>query len=140
MSDHWAARNAAARADLWSNAAQAGRNLVERKHQEKYDKELRIEYAAALEKAKDTGVMPEKFQGTVSADLAGGHIGVKVVALRELRKKDPGHPLVASRACQETIKTATLISYNRKNRAEGVTYAECAPDDASAEQLFKCFK
>lgn len=97
---------------------------------------LFAQYAAALEAAKVTGEFPVEFQNTVPEDDLTSQIGVKVVALRELAKKSPTHPLIASANCRADIARTALINFNRANRPDSSDLNQYAPSDEQAEQVF----
>jgi hypothetical protein len=132
----WEAQRAADTAGLIDNMVQIGSSMRETRELEKAQKEYRQGYAVALEEAKRTGVMPEKYQQTVASDRMGKQIGIKVVALRELGKLNPRHPLVASETVRANIGTQTLINYNRANRPKDGDYNDFAPDDALAQKIY----
>lgn len=133
----WEAQRAADTAGLIDNMVQIGSSMRETRELEKAQKEYRQGYAAALEEAKRTGVMPEKYQQTVAIDSMGRHIGVKVVALRELGKMNPGHPLVASATVRQNIATQTVKNYSKAGRPQDPNYNEFAPDDAQAQRIYE---
>lgn len=133
----WEAQRAADTAGLIDNMVQIGSSMIETRALEKAQKEYRQGYAVALEEAKRTGVMPEKYQQTVAIDNMGRHIGVKVVALRELGKMNPGHPLVASATVRQNIATQTVKNYSKAGRPLDPNYNEFAPDDAQAQRIYE---
>lgn len=124
--------------ELATAAGKAGRAYIDRKNQERADKEYEIRKAAALKKAKDDGVLPEEFQKTVPEDKLGQHVGVKVIALRELAKLDPNHPLVTYKICQDVVANLTLREFNRKDR--NVTYKDSAPAEETTKKLFDKYR
>lgn len=139
MLDYWAAQRQADINGMMENAGAMGAAWKQKREQKKIDANLRVEYARALAVAKNTGELPEQFQGTVSEDTMGRQAGIKVVALRELGKRAPSHPLVVSPECRKTVASVTLIQYNQADRPEEKTYDEFAPDDATAQRIFDAF-
>ena len=133
----WESQRQVATAGLIDNMVQIGSSMRETRELEKAQKEYRQGYAVALEEAKRTGVMPEKYQQTVAIDSMGRHIGVKVVALRELGKMNPRHPLVASSTVRENIATQTVKNYSKAGRPLDPNYNEFAPDDAQAQRIYE---
>lgn len=133
----WESQRQIATAGLIDDAVKLGAAFSETRALEKAQKEYRQGYAVALEEAKRTGVMPEKYQQTVAIDNMGRHIGVKVVALRELGKMNPRHPLVASATVRQNIATQTVKNYSQAGRPLDPNYNEFAPDDAQAQRIYE---
>lgn len=121
---------------LVDNMVQIGSHLRAGRENAKAEKEYREGYAKALDEAKRTGNMPEQYQQTVPIDSMGRHIGVKVVALRELGKVNPKHPLVASATVRQNIATQTVKNYSQAGRPEDPNYNEFAPDDGQAQRIY----
>lgn len=121
---------------LVDNMVQIGSHMREQREIAAAEKQHREGYAKALEEAKRTGNMPEQYQRVVAEDHMGKQVGIKVVALRELGKLNPRHPLVASSAVRTNIGTQTLINYNRANRPKDGDYNDFAPDDALAQRIY----
>lgn len=124
-------------AGLVDNMVQIGSHLRDRHENAKAEKQYREGYAKALEEAKRTGQMPEIYQQKIAADHMGRQIGIKVVALRELGKLSPQHPLVASTAVRQNIATQTLKNYNRDNRPADGDYNDYAPNDEMAQKIYE---
>lgn len=122
---------------LVDNMVQIGSHMREQREIAAAEKQHREGYAKALEQAKRTGNMPEQYQQTVAIDSMGRHIGVKVVALRELGKFDPQHPLVASAVVRQNIATQTVKNYSQAGRPEDPNYNEFAPDDSQAQRIYE---
>ena len=118
------------------NMVQIGGHMRAKRDQAKSEQQFRAEYARALEEAKRTGNMPVEFQQLVPIDRVGRQVGIKVVALRELGKVNPGHPLVASSQVRENIGTQTLINYNKADRPEAADLNDYAPSDAAAQKIY----
>jgi len=133
----WDAQRQVDTAGLVDNMVEIGSHMRDSRAIAKAEKEHRDGYAKALEEAKRTGNMPEKYQQTVAIDSLGRHIGVKVVALRELGKVDPKHPLVASAAVRQNIGTQTVKNYSQAGRPEDPNYNEFAPDDAQTQRIYE---
>lgn len=140
MSSYWQVQAQIASGELATAAGRAGRDYIDRKNQEQFDKQLQKEYRAALEKAKKDGLLPEKFQHNVPEDVLGAHVAVKVIALRELAKFAPDHPLVVSQKCQDVVSNLTLRQFNRLGRGSHTTYAASAPDASTADDVFDYFR
>jgi len=121
---------------LVDNMVQIGSHMREQREIAAAEKQHREGYAKALEEAKRTGNMPEQYQRVVAEDQMGKQVGIKVVALRELGKLNPRHPLVASSTVRTNIGTQTLINYNRANRPKDGDYNDFAPDDALAQRIY----
>lgn len=132
----WDAQRQVDTAGLVDNMVQIGAHMRENRANAKAEKEFREGYARALEEAKRTGNMPVEYQQLVPIDRVGRQVGIKVVALRELGKLSPAHPLVASATVRENIGTQTLINYNRSNRPQNVDLNDFAPDDALAQRIY----
>lgn len=132
----WEAQKAVDTAGLIDNMVTIGANMRENREIAQAEKQFREGYKRALEAAKRTGVMPAEFQQLVPIDRVGKQIGIKVVALRELGKLNPTHPLVASATVRENIGTHTLINYNRADRPEGVDLNAYAPGDELAQRIY----
>jgi hypothetical protein len=115
---------------------QIGSHMRDQREIAAAEKQHREGYAKALEEAKRTGNMLEQYQRVVAEDHMGKQVGIKVVALRELGKLNPGHPLVASATVRQNIGTQTLINYNRANRPKDGDYNDFAPDDALAQRIY----
>lgn len=132
----------AAQLQLATTAGEAGRAIIDnwktKRALAEFDQRTRQAYLAALEQAKQTGDMPEQFQVKVPVDELTAQIGLKAVAIRELGKARPAHPMVTSQRCREAVAKATLIKYNRANRPSGpeVALIDYAPTDEQAQQIF----
>ena len=137
--EYWQAQHARAVSDLMSTGAQMGADWRARREEREEVERLKAEYQAALEKGKTTGVMPEEFQRDVPADYMGKQTGIEVVALRELGKRAPNHPLVLSQECRDAVGAVTLIQYNRAGRLIEQPYADFAPDDEVADRIFEAY-
>lgn len=136
MSGFWGAQKEMAMNNLVSSAASAAASMRNVQELKKEAQARRVGYAHALAQAKVTGVMPEEFQGEVPKDMLGRQVGIKVVALRELKKAIPNHPLVVSQNVRSNIATQTMINYNRADRPGGVDFADYAPGETAAQQIF----
>jgi len=132
----WDAQRQINTAGLIDNMVQIGSNMRKNRAIAKAEKEYREGYAKALEEAKRSGNMPAEFQQLVPIDRVGKQVGIKVVALRELGKVNPGHPLVASATVRDNIGTQTLINYNRADRPDGVDLNDFAPSDELARRIY----
>jgi hypothetical protein len=132
----WDAQRNIDTAGLVDNMAEIGGVLRARKEAKRDEKQFREGYAKALEEAKRTGVMPAMYQQVVPIDDMGGQVGIKVVALRELGKLNPQHPLIVSPTVRTNIATQTKINYNRANRPEQPNYNDYAPSDTVALKIF----
>jgi len=147
MGSYWETQRQLATANLYAAGAEAGSALKERWNAKRKGKEMdervRKAYKMALEQAKTTGNLAEEFQSQVPIDMLGKEIGVKAVALRELGKNVPKHPLVVSETCRQVVGQVTLVNYNRADRPvddDGVIhYSDYAPDEEAAESIFKAF-
>lgn len=137
--DFWGAQRAMAYNDLMDVGGRMGADFLARREQKKLDESLRVEYVQALAKAKDTGVMPAHLQAPVPADYMGEQAGIKVVALRELGKRAPTHPLVNSQGCRDAVASVTLIQYNRADRPSDRSYDEFAPSEEVAKRIFDAY-
>lgn len=104
-----------------------------------FNDKVKKAYKLALEKAKTSGVMPTEFQQHVPIDHMTEQFGIKTVALRELGKQVPEHPLVTSQACRDTVAKTTLIKYNIANRpgTANADFSQFAPTDDQAALIFK---
>ncbi|MGX9718401.1 hypothetical protein ACWYXJ_29660 [Janthinobacterium lividum] len=122
---------------LVDNMVSIGSTLRDRRVIDKAEKDFREGYARALSEAKRTGIMPDEFQRTVPVDQMGRQVGVKVVALRELGKISPGHPLVVSSTVRQNIATQTLINYNRADRPDDADLTNFAPSDVAAQKIYE---
>lgn len=132
----WETQRAVDTAGLIDNMVKIGGQLRERQADAKAEKAYRSGYAKALEEAKRTGNMPEEYQGVVAIDSMGRHIGVKVVALRELGKIAPTHPLVSSATVRKNIGTQTVINYSKAGRPQDPNYNDYAPSDTAAQKIY----
>lgn len=132
----WESQRAADTAGFIDNLNQIGGHMREKRENSKAEKEFREGYARALAVAKRTGDMPVEYQQLVPIDRVGRQVGIKVVALRELSKVDPTHPLVASAAVRENIGTQTLINYNKSERPSGADLNDYAPSDSAAQKIY----
>lgn len=147
MASYWDLQRQIATANLYAAGAEAGSVLKERWNAKRKGKEMdqrvRQAYIMALEQAKTSGNLAEEFQSQVPIDMLGKEIGVKAVALRELGKNVPKHPLVVSETCRQVVGQVTLVNYNRADRPvddDGlINYSAFVPDEESAEQIFKSF-
>ncbi|MEX5747598.1 hypothetical protein ACWV27_26095 (plasmid) [Massilia varians] len=133
----WDSQRAVDTAGLVDNMAEIGGVLRARREAKREEKQFREGYAKALEEAKRTGVMPVQYQKLAPIDHMGGHIGVKAVALRELGKLNPRHPLVVSPTVRGNIATQTKINYNRANRPDDPDFHEFAPSDPVAQKIYE---
>lgn len=133
----WDSMNYANTMGIVDDGVAIARNMRESKRIDEANRKFRAGYAVALEQAKRTGVMPEQYQKYVPIDAMGEQIGLKVVALRELGKNCPAHPLVTSQNVRNVIARQTLMNYNKSNRPDDVEFADFAPNDASATHIFK---
>lgn len=122
---------------LMDNMVQIGTHLRDSREAAKAEREYRDGYAKALDEAKRTGNMPEQYQQSVAIDHMGRQIGVKVVALRELGKLNPQHPLVASPAVRQNIATQTVKNYSQAGRQPNPDYNQFAPDDGQAQGIYE---
>lgn len=136
---YWEAQRQIATNELIDSACAAGRSWRARRQQAIAAEKFRIAKEKALEQAKQTGVMPAQFQATVPADWFGEQAGIATVALRELAKYAPNHPLVVSSKCREVVANVTLINYNRANRPMDAGYRKFAPDDVKSQVIFKAY-
>lgn len=136
--------NAMALRDLGEAAGEAGASFKQRwdakRKQRTFDATVRAAYVAALEQAKTTGVMPDDMQEHVPVDRVTEQIGVKAVALRELGKTAPEHPLVKSARVRAVVAKQTLINYNRADRPEDRDLNQFAPTEQQAEVIFDKIK
>ncbi|WP_288393085.1 hypothetical protein [uncultured Herbaspirillum sp.] len=147
MGSFWENERQIAAMQLAVTAGQAGRTIVDRWNARvrAHQMELRVReaYNAALTAAKDTGDMPEEFQSSVPIDELGKLIAIKSVALNELAKYVPDHPLVVSETAQDVIAQVTLINYNRAERpvdADGVIhYSAHIPDEETIDAIYKAY-
>jgi hypothetical protein len=133
---YWEAHKAADTAALVDNMVQIGSHLRTRREQKLAERAYQEGYARALEDAKRTGNMPEQYQQTVAIDSLGRHIGVKIVALRELAKLAPKHPLVVSQVVRQNIATQTVKNYSQAGRPPDPDYNAYAPDDLLAQRIY----
>jgi len=133
----WEAQRAVDSAGLIDNMFEIGGHMRAKREHAKSEKEFRAEYSKALEEAKRTGTMPVEFQQLVPIDRVGRQVGIKVVALRELGKVNPAHPLVASPQVRENIGTQTLINYNKADRPDGADLNDYAPSDSAAQKIYE---
>jgi hypothetical protein len=133
----WDAQRQNDTAGLVDNMVQIGAHMRENRANTKAEKEYREGYAKALDEAKRTGNMPEQYQQTVAIDNMGRQIGVKVVALRELGKLNPQHPLVASTVVRQNIATQTVKNYSQAGRPLDPDYNQFAPDDGQAQRIYE---
>jgi hypothetical protein len=108
---------------------------VAERAQQLAEQEFRAGYAKALVVAKQTGVMPEQFQQRVPIDWVTSQTGLKVVALRELQKVQPKHPLL-NQVVRDSIAKQTLVNFNRADRPEGANFNDFAPSDTQTQQIF----
>lgn len=99
------------------------------------EQEFRAGYAKALAVAKQTGVMPDHFQQRVPIDWVSSQVSVKVVALRELQKVQPKHPLL-HQSVRDAVSKQGLINFNRADRPNDANMNDFAPSDSQAEQIF----
>lgn len=132
----WESQRAVDTAGFIDNMVQIGGQMRAKRDQAKSEQQFRAEYARALEEAKRTGNMPVELQQLVPIDRVGRQVGIKVVALRELGKVNPAHPLVASPQVRENIGTQTLINYNKAERPEGADLNDYAPSDQAAQKIY----
>lgn len=124
--------------DLVAGAAEVGHRMRENRAIRKQEEAFQAEYAAALARAKLTGVMPNHLQTTLPIDYYGLQYGIKVVILRELAKLNPEHSLVKSSACREMIGLLTLQKFNLDNRpTENVNFDKYIVDDKAATAVFQ---
>lgn len=130
------AYNSNAMADLFDAAGAAGRASIDRDRARRADRELQREYAIALENAKQTGELADRFQRQVGVDMLVTQVGIKVVALRELGKKAPEHPLIASQECRDLVGKGARIAYNRADRPNTDVNA-FAPDEDLSQKIFQ---
>lgn len=132
----WEAQRAVDTAGLIDNMVEIGANLRERRQLEQEQKAFQAGYAKALEDAKRNGKMPDQYQRVVPIDKLGKHVGIKVVALRELAKYAPNHPLVTSSAVRENVGTQTVKHYCQANRPANPNYNDYAPDDEMTQRIY----
>lgn len=145
MGSFWENERQIAAMQLAVTAVQAGRTIVNRWNSrvraQQMELRVREAYKAALAAAKDTGNMPEEFQGAVPIDELGKQIAIKSVALNELAKYAPDHPLLVSEMAQSVIAQVTLINYNRAERpvdGDGVIhYSAHIPDEEDIEAIYR---
>lgn len=133
----WDAQKNIDTAGLVDNMAEIGGVMRARNEAKREEKQFREGYAKALEEAKRTGVMPAQYQQVVPIDDMGGQVGIKVVALRELGKLNPKHPLIVSPTVRANIATQTKINYNRANRPQAPNYNDYAPTDTVAQKIYE---
>lgn len=132
----WEAQRFNDTAGFIDNMVQIGGHMRAKRDQAKSEQQFRAEYARALEEAKRTGNLPAEFQQMVPIDRVGKQVGVKVVALRELGKANPTHPLVTSAQVRENIATQTLINYNKADRPDDADLNDYAPSDSAAQKIY----
>jgi hypothetical protein len=141
MNGYWQTQKQIASNNLAIDAGDAGARYLDNKAQQKrqadFDIKTRAAYKLALDAAKQTGRMPAEHQVHVPIDYVAEQSGIKVVALRELGKNEPEHPLVVSEKCREFIADATLINYNMAERPRDVNLEEFAPDEELAQRIFE---
>lgn len=97
---------------------------------------MKKRYDIALEIAKRTGEMEVDCQRTVPEDRMGEEMGVKTVALRELGKHNPNHPLIRSKTVQKFIGLHTIRNYSRADRPAAQNYGDFAPSDESCQNVY----
>lgn len=107
--------------------------------QKEFDVKVRAAYAKALEEGKTSGEMPFEFQTKVGIDELTRHIGIKAVALRELGKRAPTHPMVVSQTCRAVVGKVTKINFNRAGRPDEADLNDFAPDDVNSNKIFTAF-
>jgi hypothetical protein len=147
MNNFWENQRQFASLQLAETAGAVGRDIASQWKAKSQGRQLnervRQAYKEALEVAKETGDMQEEFQATVPIDQLGKQIGIKAVALRELKKTSPGHPLVVSETAREVIGQVTLVNYNRADRPvdeDGVAnYSEHVPDEETTERIYEAY-
>lgn len=122
--------------DLMAGAAAVGHRMRENRAIRKQEEALQTEYAAALARAKLTGVMPYHLQKRVAIDEYGSLFGIATVLLRELAKTSPTHPLLTSDECRKIIGLLTLQKYNVANRPDLPDFNKYIVDDQSAQAVF----
>lgn len=138
----WEAQRQIATNDLIDHASAIGRAWRDKQEQAALNAKARAAYLLALEKGKTTGFMPCEFQKTATIDVLGRQMGLNVVALRELAKYAPNHPLVISAKCREIVGSVTLLNYNLANRPDIENAANLtmfAPDDGKSQAIFKAY-
>lgn len=126
--------------DLVAGAAAVGHRMRENRAIRKQEEAFQAEYAAALAKAKLTGVMPNHLQYTLPMDDYGLQFGIRHVLLRELAKASPTHPMVNSQECRRMIGLLTLQKYNLDNRPREVDFNKYIVDDEIALAVFEKHK
>ncbi len=136
MSEFWKTQTAIATNGMIETAGAIAAAVKQRQADTKAERDFRAGYAVALKAAKKTGVFPEKYQATVTEDQLGRQVGIKVVALRELGKQAPNHPLVVSQVVRSNIATQTLINYNNANRPADTDFNHFAPSDTAAQKIY----
>lgn|GEM_PF-3681556 len=122
--------------DLVAGAAAVGQRMREKRAIRKQEEAFQTEYAAALAKAKLTGVMPIHLQKNIAMDYYGFQYGIRAVLLRELAKASPTHPLVKSPECRKMIGLLTLQKYNVDNRPGDPDFDKYIVDDNTAQAVF----
>lgn len=136
MGDFWATQRAVATKDLIDTVGNLAASMRQQRANEAAEKKFRAGYAVALEQAKKTGVLPEIYQAKVGFDMVGEQVGIKVVALRELSKTAPNHPLVKSQKVRENIGLQTLMNFNKANRPSNADINDYAPSDVAAQKIY----
>lgn len=63
-----------------------------------------------------------------------------VVALRELEKLDPGHPMVHSQQMRDHVSLHTTRNYTRAGRPEGADFADFAPDEEVVQRGLQTYR
>lgn len=144
-----AANLAASQAEFFTAVGNlAGANLARRaerradaafdERQRKLTIELDAKYEAAVRRAAITGdELPSSMQATVPVDQVIGQVAVKVVALRELRRYVPTHPLVCLQGVRQRIAREARKIYNVKGRPLLDDVATSADDMAPSDQVSK---
>lgn len=136
MSNFWDVQKQVAIADMADDAAAIANQWRQKKAQKEFDERTRRAYLLALEEGKKTGDMPVEHQGTVPFDRMASQVGIKVVALRELKKTEPKHPLVVSKECRADVARITRILFNRDGRPDDANLEDYAPDETVSQRIF----
>jgi len=132
---YWETQRAVDTAGLVDNLVQIGAHMREKRELDRAEKAYQEGYARALEDAKRTGQMPAEYQRHVMVDEFARHVGIKVVALRELAKLDPKHPLL-NQTVRNNIATQTVINFCKHERPADAGLGDYAPSDSAAQKIY----
>lgn len=146
----WENQRNVAQTEMFTEAGNLAGRIAARRHEQqgiddakKLSQRLSVEldqkYEAAVRRAAETGeALPVEMQDVIPVDEVIPHVIIKTVALRELRRYVPKHPLLAQ-SVRDHIAREALKRYNRAGRpvlGENAPMDALAPSEKSAEQLF----